>query len=162
MRIELRKVEYSAQLSEETAAFSAEIWIDGQKAGHARNHGQGGPTLISPMSLGQRLDEHGKTLPVETVAGEPPFVVQPDGEWIVGGLLKDWILRRDLQRDLRNRALFTRTDKPGLFRSSVLKPAQLDQVLGSSAIREKWNVAVFLNQLPVDDALRLYREQGGG
>ena len=162
MRIELRKVEYSAQLSEETAAFSAEIWIDSCRAGHARNHGQGGPTLISPASLGQRLDDHGKTLPTETIAGEPPFVVQPDGEWIVGRLLTDWILRRDLRRDLRNRALYTRTDKPGLFRTSVLKPVQLEQVLGTPEVRQRWSVAVFLNQVPEDEALRLYREQGGG
>ena len=162
MRIELRKVEYSARLSEETAAFGAEIWIDGQRAGHARNQGQGGPTLISPMSLAQRLDEHGKTLPAETIAGEPPFVVQPDGEWIVGRLLRDWILLRNLKRELRDRALFTQNDKPGLFRTSVLKPVQLEQVLESAETRQRWNVAVFLNHLPVDDALRLYREQGGG
>ena len=162
MRIELRKVEYSARLDEETSAFSAEIWIDGHKAGQARNQGQGGPTLISPLSLAQRLDEHGRTLPSETVAGDPPFVIQPDGEWIVGGLLNDWILLRDLRRDLLNRALYTRSDKPGLFRTSVLKPVQLEQVLGSDEVRGKWNVGVFLNQLPVDEALRLYREQGGG
>ncbi len=162
MRIELRKVEYSARLSQETAAFGAEIWIDGRRAGHARNHGQGGPILFSPMSLGQRLDKHGKTLPPETIAVDPPFVIQPDDEWIVGRLLTDWILLRDLRRDLRNRALYTRTDKPGLFRTSVLKPVQLEQVLESDEVRGRWSVAVFLNQLPVDEALRLFREQGGG
>ena len=64
--------------------------------------------------------------------------------------------------DLRNRALYTRTDKPGLFRTSVLKPVQLEQVLESDEVRGRWSVAVFLNQLPVDEALRLFREQGGG
>ena len=48
MRIELRKIDYSASLSQETTPFSADIWIDGIKEGHATNHGQGGPTLIGP------------------------------------------------------------------------------------------------------------------
>jgi len=42
MQIELRRVSYSAALSEETASFSAEVWIDGELAFHARNQGTGG------------------------------------------------------------------------------------------------------------------------
>ena len=162
MRIELRKVEYSARLSEETPAFSADIWIDGVWAGHARNHGQGGPTMIGPRALALRLDDYGRTLPADTVKGDLPFVVQPDGEWLIGKALNDWILRRDMKRALRNRVVFTRSDKPGLFQTAVLKPAQLQQTLASTAIRQKWNVQVFLNALPEEHALRLYREQGAG
>ena len=42
MKIELRRVTHSAALSQETAAFTADIWIDGQLAFHARNQGHGG------------------------------------------------------------------------------------------------------------------------
>ncbi|MCY1170880.1 hypothetical protein [Sphingomonas echinoides] len=42
MKIELRSISYSAALSQETAAFSAEVWIDGELAFHARNQGTGG------------------------------------------------------------------------------------------------------------------------
>jgi len=42
MKIELRRVSYSAALSQETAAFSADIWIDGELAFHACNQGTGG------------------------------------------------------------------------------------------------------------------------
>jgi hypothetical protein len=122
MQIELRKVEYSARLSEETSAFSADVWIDGVKAGQASNHGHGGPTLITPQALSQRLDAYGKTLPAKTIAGDPPFTLQPDGEWLIGEALTDWILRRDMKRALRNRVLYTRSDKPGLFQTKVLKP----------------------------------------
>jgi len=38
---ELRGVEVSKALSEETTAFSADIYIDGHRAGHVRNNGQG-------------------------------------------------------------------------------------------------------------------------
>jgi len=42
MKIELRRVSYNAALSQETAAFAAEVWIDGELAFHARNQGTGG------------------------------------------------------------------------------------------------------------------------
>lgn len=42
MKIELRRVSYSAALTQETAAFYAEVWIDGELAFHVRNEGTGG------------------------------------------------------------------------------------------------------------------------
>lgn len=42
MKIELRRINHNPRLSEETNAFSAEIWIDGERAFEARNQGQGG------------------------------------------------------------------------------------------------------------------------
>lgn len=43
MNIELKKYKPSPRLSEETLAFTAEIWIDGKKAADVSNHGTGGP-----------------------------------------------------------------------------------------------------------------------
>ena len=48
MQFELRRVSYSATLSQETSAFTADIWVDGKKAGSAENHGTGGCTNIRP------------------------------------------------------------------------------------------------------------------
>jgi len=45
MQIELRKLKIALHLSEETTAYSAEIWIDGQLAFHASNQGHGGADL---------------------------------------------------------------------------------------------------------------------
>ncbi len=42
MKIELRRISYNAALSQETAAFTADVWIDGELAFHARNQGTGG------------------------------------------------------------------------------------------------------------------------
>jgi hypothetical protein len=42
MKIELRRVTYNAALSEETSAYTADIYIDGELAFHARNQGTGG------------------------------------------------------------------------------------------------------------------------
>lgn len=45
MNIELRRIHHSAALSQETAAYAAEIWIDGELAFHASNRGTGGADL---------------------------------------------------------------------------------------------------------------------
>lgn len=46
MLVELRKVKYSASLSEETNAFTADLYFDGKKVGYASNHGTGGPNDV--------------------------------------------------------------------------------------------------------------------
>jgi hypothetical protein len=46
MKIELRRIHYSGALSQETAAYTAEIWIDGELAFHARNEGTGGADIF--------------------------------------------------------------------------------------------------------------------
>ena len=163
MQIELRRVSYSATLSQETSAFTADIWVDGKKAGTAENHGTGGCTNSHPPALQQRLDEHGKTLPqvdIGSMSGGAPSLIAQDGEWIVGRLLDDWILLRDLRKRLKNRVLYTRSDKPGIFTTKVLQPGQKTQILGSADIKAKWNVVTFLNSVLEADALALYREHG--
>ncbi len=47
MKIELKKIKHSPSLSEETNAFTADLYINGILAGYCRNSGQGGNTNIS-------------------------------------------------------------------------------------------------------------------
>lgn len=42
MKIELKKLKIANHLSEETLAYTAEVWIDGKLAFHAKNNGHGG------------------------------------------------------------------------------------------------------------------------
>jgi hypothetical protein len=44
MKIELKKIRHSEQLSEETHAFTANLYINGTYAGYAKNNGRGGVT----------------------------------------------------------------------------------------------------------------------
>lgn len=44
MKIELRKIQIALAMSEETTAFTADIYVDGKLAGYAKNHGHGGNT----------------------------------------------------------------------------------------------------------------------
>lgn len=159
MRIELKKVTYSAALSEETNAFTADIWINGKKAGTARNSGHGGCTDISPHALCIEINEYAKTLPMRDIGsavGAAPMMRPQSDESIVDGLLISWVALRDLKRSLKNRALYTKTDKPGIFQTKVLTPMQMVHVLTSADVKVKWCVGLFLNAMPEADALALY------
>ena len=46
MQVELRRFKSYPRLSEETTAFNADLWIDGQKAGTCENSGKGGPNDV--------------------------------------------------------------------------------------------------------------------
>lgn len=164
MKIELRKIDYSASLSEETNAFSAEVWIDGRKEGWAQNHGTGGPTNVQPDTLRLRLDEYGKTLPKvdigASLGGEPHLIVQ-DAEWIVGHMLDDWILLRDLRKRLKKRVLYIELGKHGIMQTKVLPPERIRQILGSAELKAKWRVETWLNGVSEEEALKLFREHTG-
>ncbi|MFK4048031.1 hypothetical protein ACI2KH_24175 [Roseomonas mucosa] len=163
MKIELRSVSYNAALSEETINFHADIWIDGRKAGFAHNHGTGGNTNVQPNTLRQRLDEYGKTLPqmdIGTATGGEPRMITQDAEWIVDSLLTEWIVRRDLKRALKNRVLYTHTEMPGVYQTKVLKPDEMAKILASMEVKAKWKVKAWLNTMPEDEAIAIYRNNG--
>jgi len=56
MKIELKKIHHSIPLSEETEAFTANLYINNVHAGYARNEGQGGATFYT------HRDERGRDL----------------------------------------------------------------------------------------------------
>lgn len=56
MKIELKSIHHSIQLSEETEAFTANLYINDTHAGYAKNDGRGGNTHYQPK------DEKGKDL----------------------------------------------------------------------------------------------------
>lgn len=72
-RITIAKLKVAASLSEETMAFTADIYFDGKKVGYAKNDGQGGMTFCSPYEgTGQKLAE------AEAFAGTLP-ILKSDG-----------------------------------------------------------------------------------
>jgi hypothetical protein len=44
MKIELKKISFSERMSEETNAFTADLYINGKKVGYCKNEGHGGCT----------------------------------------------------------------------------------------------------------------------
>lgn len=158
MNIELRKVKYAAFASQETPCFEAEVWIDGKNAGRVSNEGHGGPDLFRSPDTERRLNEHAKTL--------PPYVfgdskLDMGAELIVGGLLGDWLLARDLKRALKAKLLYTKPGEAALYETKRVQPAAMTHFLQDTdqqeRLRAKFNADRFLNLMPFDEALKLFK-----
>lgn len=160
MHLELKNVQYFAAASEETPCFVAAIYVDGKKAGTAKNQGYGGPTMVSPLSLSQQLEEYGATLPPAKLdMGNGTEVdIKQSAEILIGHLLDKFLMQRDLRRLLAKRVLYTQRDKPGVYQTKPLTPADMKKILDPSnaTLREKWGVKEFLNALPLEAALDVF------
>jgi hypothetical protein len=143
VKIELRKVKVHKDMSEETTCYSAEVWLDGVKAGNVSNDGHGGCDRVQPRELHERLDAYAKTLP----AGRYPNSV----ETVTTGALDEYLARRDFER--RVKACVLLVGKDGKLR--------LTKRFAADALRNA--VAHFvgqgervLNALPTEEAFALY------
>lgn len=101
MKIELRRITHSAALSQETAAYRAEIWIDGELAFHAHNQGHGSADFFDKVG---RWDE--SEVQAWLKANRPPralgdTTIDHDLEWEVSDLLTYALEGRRLKRLLR-------------------------------------------------------------
>lgn len=129
MKIELRKIKISESLSEETTAYTAEIWVDGVLSFYASNHGTGGSDLY------QRV---GMTTPTEhsvndwLAANMPPITFDDVGmpemdpmpcnmEFFVGDLLAKHQREKRLSRMLSQKVVALHPEKKELY-SFKLKP----------------------------------------
>lgn len=104
MKIELKKIEYSARLSEETNAFSADLYIDGKKAGVASNRGHGGPTDYDGINkegddLIRQAEEYCKALPpYKFTSGDEEYSLDMTLELFINNLLEAHLEQKELQK----------------------------------------------------------------
>lgn len=101
MKIELKKLKIAEHMSEETTAFTADIYVDGKKAGYAKNDGHGGCTFYQAYdgkrSLIEAAEKFCETLPDRTFdmgKGRDPFVMKMNLEQMIDNLLEDEMQKR--------------------------------------------------------------------
>jgi hypothetical protein len=85
VKVELKRLQIYERMSEETTAFNADVWINGKKAGYAKNDGHGGNTdvRVTDRALAAALSEYGKTLVLDEYKK-----LSPGDEWIVDDLVE--------------------------------------------------------------------------
>jgi hypothetical protein len=105
MKIELKKIKIAEHMSEETTAFTAEIYINGVNAGYAKNDGRGGCTDYHPYegkrSLIQAAEKHCLTLPAQKIdmgEGRKPLVIEMNLENFIDDLVHEELKRRDQKK----------------------------------------------------------------
>lgn len=166
MKIELRKVHYSASLSEETNAYSADLYIDGVLTAHVSNHGQGGCDEVHPAN-GKTYDDI-TSVEQWIKANHPPRttdIKMPDGSMFVmdvtleslcGDIVAEYLSTKELQRLLkRTVAYFDPTKKSVYTFKGKLEGVQRAHTI--TALLRSTPHAVVLNNLPFDEALKVFR-----
>lgn len=98
MDVQLKKVKFHEELSEETNCFTANIYYKGRLCGYAKNNGQGGCTDIKPYpekrELFEQCEKYCKTLPDfvhESIFGtDDNLVIKANIESVVDNLFVEW------------------------------------------------------------------------
>lgn len=158
MKIELRNIKTAQFASRETQCFSATLIVDGVNYGTVSNDGQGGCHYYDKPGIATKLNEYGKTLPIEKadVGNGQTFDYQPDADGLVDKVLTDHLIQKDFQRAIKSRVLFTKAGSPSIFQTRTMKADQLRTCL-KDIRRHLPDADKVLNLLPATEALTLYR-----
>jgi hypothetical protein len=104
MKIQLKNIQHSEALSEETNAFTANLYINDIKVGTASNRGHGGPTDYHAFNergrqLIKEAEEYCKTLPPEKfTVEEKEYTLDSNLESYIDNLLQKHLEQKDLQK----------------------------------------------------------------
>lgn len=161
--IELRKITYSKALSEETSAYSADLYLDGALLAHVSNHGTGGCDSQHPAKgrtyaeIKALNDEIKSTYPSKDtgmVLNGKPFIMEQDLETVCGDLLNDHLVAKDLKRTLSSKIVFQKPD--GIY--TVKKQKGADEAKLIAHVKTKNGIDRTLNEMPFEEALAIYKK----
>lgn len=163
MTFELKRIAYSDRLSEETAAYAADLYVDGKILAHVKNDGHGGSDHAYPAKGRTHdeinaLDKRMKTeAPKYTLKISDTRSEQLDYslEMLCSELLEASFFEKEVKRVTKSRILWI-NDKGELMQSAKLRPDQMKP--GLNAYKAKHPTATFLNELPIERQVALYRE----
>jgi len=160
MEITLKNIKHSEFASQETHCFEATIYIDGKKAGQVRNDGQGGCNFYSPHTIEEAINTYARTLPptIYEYGGES-MTIEQDADVLVGDVLTNWLIARDLKRAMNKKILFV--DSGGEIRETkTLAKNMLELFLSQPEKLKHLRAEKILNLLPFAEALSVYQSRG--
>jgi hypothetical protein len=163
MRMELKSVRYNEKLSDETACFSASIYIDGSNVGEARNTGTGGATEVMPWALAEQLNAYAATLPPDTYEHNGITHSFPrNAESLIDEAFEQWHRNKE-QRQFATRLSTRLISVRGgaVYESKRVTPAQLATWLPAVAVRAEAEGYTSLNHLPPAEAWDIYARAVG-
>lgn len=159
MKIELRSVKHYPSMSEETECFEARLIVDGVDIGRISNRGTGGcDEFFGDHAVYKKADEWCRAnLPKWGSEFGGADTHDSDLEIHVAELLNEWIAAKDLRAALAKKALFVRAGVKGIFETRYKNRTQKPDGRLFESVRRANPGARILNELPFDEALKLYR-----
>jgi hypothetical protein len=168
MKLELRKVSHSKSLSEETPAYTAQVWIDGRHFCDVSNHGHGGCDMQYPpkgttnsdfQPILQAMNARIKAeFPAETFkSGGTDFTMEQSLESLCQKELYRLDLAKSVKRDLAKKIVFVKPGKKGIWTVKVPNEAQRAQLIG--IVKTTHKIEKTLNEMTLDEAVAVYEQQ---
>jgi len=157
--LELKNIKVHLGLSEETHAYTAVVYVDGKKAVEVSNQGHGGGDRQQPVngySVEKINDWCEATLPKWKMFDDEMH--DTDLEMWCHDQVNDHLTLKDMKRKMRSKALFVDAGKIWEMGMKGLKKYEARM---ADAVRQQYPDAVVLNDLPVVEALALYKTQTG-
>lgn len=158
--ITLKSLKTMPSLSEETTAYTATVYVDGEKFAEASNSGQGGEDRIHPV--GRFTYDDLAALEARIKATYPKFdlgeglgEIDMDLSLLIGEEITNGEWLKDYRRAIKKKVLFTKPGKAGIFQMTLMAAHPLDAHV--KVIREKEPEAVILNLMPEAEGVAFYR-----
>ena len=108
MKIELKKIAFYERMSEETNAFTGDVYVNGIKTGYAKNDGQGGCTFINAYEGKSLLLHEAETYaealpPIQVTFANHTHSIKMDLGLLVDNLLTEYLTERDNKKFFKKR-----------------------------------------------------------
>ena len=163
MKLEMKSIKHSVFASQETYCYEGYVYIDGKKAIYVSNDGHGGADRQYtesnfPHTTIREVDEWcKKNLPKWKMSsdGDDPKEYDTDFEMWCHNQVTKFIRRKDLKRDLNKCVIFFQDGELMECRYKVKKLSGVH--FNHFKIKNK-GVKVILNEMPFEDAFKLYDE----
>lgn len=160
--IELRRISHNKRLSEETPAYTADLYVDGVLFSHVGNHGHGGPDDQRPAKGKTYADIAALEALVEATFPKRTYDFG-DGkkgefaasiESICAQLLDRADLEKMIRRDISRKVMFIKPDDGKLYGIKVLNPGNKPAVI--ELVKKRHGVARTVNEMTMDEAVAVY------
>jgi hypothetical protein len=159
MKVTLKSVKFFERMSEETNAFTADVFVNGKKCGYAKNNGHGGNTDVSAYPEQRVLFNEGEDFltkqPQLNIGSETnPFMIDCDMESTVDNLFEKWLETREEKKMIKNYEKGLVLERPngygivtwrGFTVKGLLEHEKGQEMLKKAIIRLKSEGEVILN-----------------
>jgi hypothetical protein len=154
MNITIKNLKVAEFASHETLCFKCTVYVDGKRAFTAENQGQGGCNFYHPVK--------GQTYAIVKKAEAYAATVETEFDFeqldiLLDGLISTGQIENDVKKILKKVAFFDGTN----IRTFKAPANQLGLKGEPSTYRDliakKYPTAIILNDLPLDEAVALYR-----
>lgn len=139
MKIELKRIEFSERMSEETNAFAADLYINGKKVGYCKNDGCGGPTEYHAYTKEDdeviaEAEAYCKTLPKVKVE-QYNFEYQPTLESMIDEKFEEWLKKKEEKKRQKLMETAILIGKPNAASYSYIKQKRRLSEFPTSALQ---------------------------